>query len=423
MALAVPAIVANITTPLLSLIDLAIVGHLGSPVFVGAIAVGGTVFNMLYWLFGFLRFGTSGLTAQAYGAGDKIGQQLMGVRALLIAAMLGVLLILLQYPLSLLAFGIMNPDEATFAVAEVYFEILIYGAPAVLIQYALTGWFVGIQNTRVPMFVSLLINVVNVAVSLLLVYVWDMGIEGVAYGTLIAQWCGCVVAMAVARLPLARWHGVWSMTAFRRFFSINVDIFLRTLCLIAVTMWFTRSGAMQGAVILSVNALLMQMFTLFSYFMDGFAFASEALCGKFYGAADYAGLRTCVRRFVRWGFAMAGIFTVLYAIGGDFLIAILTDDAAIRLAANDYRYWAVLIPMCGFLAFMADGVAIGLTQTRMMLRSMLVSTMLFFALYFALVTWIGNHALWMAFLAYLLGRGILLFTRLSAENYLGGLPN
>lgn len=413
MALAIPAIVANITTPLLSLVDLAIVGHLGSPVYVGAIAIGGTVFNMLYWLFGFLRFGTSGLTAQAYGAGNRAEQSKVGLRALLVAVMLGLALVSLQYPIKCLSFEIMRPDEAIRPVAEVYFNILIYGAPAVLIQYSLTGWFVGVQNTRVPMYVSLFVNVVNIALSLLFVYVCDMGIKGVAYGSLIAQWSGCFVALAAARLPMAQVRYAWNVKAIRRFFSINADIFLRTLCLIAVTVWFTRSGAEQGAIILSVNTLLMQLFTLFSYFMDGFAFAAEALCGKYYGAADMAGLRRCMRRFVQWGLVMAGIFTAIYAIGGHSVIAMLTDDVVIRSAAADYSCWAVLVPICGFLAFTADGFAIGLTRTRTMFLSMLASTMLFFGLYFLLVAEIGNHALWIAFIAYLLGRGVLLFARLN----------
>lgn len=399
------------------MVDLAIVGHLGSPVYVGAIAIGGTVFNMLYWVFGFLRFGTSGLTAQAFGADSRGDVNLAGIRSLLIAAMIGAALIVLQYPLKVIAFAIINPDDATRIVAQSYYDIVIYGAPAVMMQYALTGWFVGVQNTRIPMFVSLFINVVNIAGSLLLAYVFNMGIHGVALGTVIAQWGGCIVALSVARFRLDSWANIWEISALRRFFSVNIDILLRTLCLISVTVWFTRSGASHGAVVLSVNALLMQMFTIFSYFMDGFAFAAEALCGKFYGASDFKGLRVCIRYFVRWGVVMAALFTVIYALFGSQIIAILTDDDSIRLAADTYHYWALMIPGCGFLAFIADGIAIGLTRTRMMLRSMALSTVLFFALYFLLSVRLENHALWIAFSAYLLGRGILLYSRLNkSEN-------
>lgn len=412
LALAVPAIVANITTPLLSLVDLAIVGHLGSPVYVGAIAVSGTVFNMLYWVFGFLRFGTSGLTAQAYGERNHQAMHLSGLRSLLIAAVLGVVLVLLQFPLSQMAFWIMNPDATTRAVPQAYFNIVIYGAPAVLIQYSLTGWFVGMQNTRVPMLVSLFINIVNIGVSLLLVYGFEMGIQGVAAGTLAAQWAGCLLALAIARLRPAAWRDICNTAALSRFFSINADIFLRTLCLICVTVWFTRTGAAQGAVILAVNALLMQLFTLFSYFMDGFAFAAEAMCGKLYGATDYSGLRQCVRRFVLWGIVMALIFTLLYGVFDADIVAVLTDDLAIRNASGEYHLWAVLVPAFGFLAFIADGIAIGLTQTRKMLQSMVLSTALFFALYHLLAPQFENHALWVAFLSYLLGRGLLLFSML-----------
>ncbi len=417
MALAIPAIVANITTPLLSLVDIAIVGHLGSSVYVAAIAVGSAVFNMLYWLFGFLRFGTSGLTAQAFGANKDDDINLVGIRSVLIAALLGVALIVLQYPLKIMAFAIMNPDDATRVVAELYYDIVIYGAPVVLMQYSLTGWFVGKQNTRVPMFVALFTNIVNIASSLLLVYVFNMGIEGVAYGTIIAQWSGCIAALRVALFHRDSWSRIWDIPALRRFFSVNADIFLRTLCLISVTVWFTRSGASQGTVILSVNALLMQLFTIFSYFMDGFAFAAEALCGKLFGAADHKGLRTAIRHFVGWGAVMALIFTAFYALFGNQIIAILTDDRTIRLAADAYHNWSVMIPVCGFLAFIADGIAIGLTRTRLMLRSMVLSTILFFGIYFLLSVKFENHALWIAFLSYLLGRGIILFVSLRHTKY------
>lgn len=405
LALALPAIVTNITTPLLSLVDITIVGHLGSAAFVAAIAVGGTLFNMLYWLFGFLRFGTSGLTAQACGKGNSEERDAILRQSLKIALIFGIALVLLQWPLGKLAMWLLKPDPETERLALTYFRILICGAPAVLMQYALTGWFVGNQNTRAPMWISLAINVINIAASLLLVFAFNMELRGVALGSLIAQWAGIIIAfMFVGKLPRAS----AKVVNLRRFFAINADIFLRTLCLIAVTVWFTRSGAGQGMVILAVNTLLLQLFTLFSYFMDGFAFAAEALCGKLLGARNFAGLRRCIARIELWGGAMAVVFTLVYLVGGDDFLQLLTDDEAILRAAEPYRLWAVAIPLAGFPAFTWDGIAIGITRTRTMLLSMAVATAIFFAVNALLSATLANHAIWLAFILYLLARGILL---------------
>lgn len=410
-ALALPAIVSNITTPLLSLVDITIVGHLGSAAFVAAIAVGGTLFNMLYWLFGFLRFGTSGLTAQAFGRGDNTGCIAIGIQSLRIALIIGIALIALQWPAGRLAMFILDPDSETKQLALLYFNILIWGAPAVLMQYSLTGWFVGNQNTRAPMWVSLAINVINIAASLLLVFVFKLGLRGVAFGTLIAQYSGLIIALLIFRhsatvhCPLSTIH---SPLPIARFFQINADIFLRTLCLIAVTVWFTRAGAAQGTVLLAVNTLLLQLFTLFSYFMDGFAFAAEALCGKYEGAADHKGLQRCIRRIEIWGGMVAAIFTLLYALGGEDFLRLLTDDGDIIAASEPYRLWAAAIPLCGFMAFTWDGIAIGVTRTRLMLLSMVAATTIFFVIWALLTPLLANHALWIAFLSYLLIRGILL---------------
>ncbi len=413
LALAIPAIIANITTPLLSLVDIAIVGRLGSPAYVGAVAVGGTLFSMLYWLFSFLRFGTSGLTAQAHGEGNDEKLRLTLLRSLMIALGASLLLILLHRPLGSLALDFMDPQADTRSLAEVYFNLLIYGAPAVLTQYALTGWFVGRQDTRTPMWLSLIINVTNIGASLLLVFVFKMKIEGVALGTLIAQWVGAIVGLILARPKLHNLRSVLNLPELKRFFSVNFDIFLRTLCLIAVSVWFTRSGAAQGTEILAVNSMLLQLFILFSYFMDGFAFAAEALCGKFLGAGEHSELRRAVRALLRWGLAMALIFTCVYAFGGEAFLRLLTDDGSIIAASEPYRLWAAAIPLAGFMAFTGDGIVIGLTRTRVMLSSMALATGAYFILWFWLSPSMGNHALWIAFLTYLLLRGVLILSFLK----------
>lgn len=417
LALAIPAIIANITTPLLSLVDIAIVGRLGSPAYVGAVAVGGTLFSMLYWIFSFLRFGTSGLTAQSLGEGNDEKLRLTLLRSLMIAAIASLLLILLHRPLGGIALDFMDTDAETRRLAEIYFNLLIFGAPAVLAQYALTGWFVGRQDTRTPMWLSLVINVTNIGASLILVFGLGMKIEGVALGTLIAQWVGSIAGLIVAakRISLRRINlrSVINLPELKRFFSVNFDIFLRTLCLIAVSVWFTRSGASQGPEILAVNSMLLQLFILFSYFMDGFAFAAEALCGKLVGAGEHLQLKKAISTLLRWGLSMALIFTVIYAAGGEAFLRLLTDDGGIIHASEPYRLWAAAIPLAGFMAFTADGIVIGLTRTRVMLGSMAIATAAYFILWFWLSPILGNHALWIAFLTYLLLRGVLILSFLK----------
>ncbi len=411
LGLALPAIVANITTPLLSLVDVAIVGHLGSAVYVGAIAVGGSIFSMLYWLFGFLRFGTSGLTAQALGRGSARQTSLLLQRSLLIALGFGLILITAHYPLGHAALSFMDTDADTAGKAWLYFSILIYGAPASLATFALTGWFVGMQDTRTPMWISLLVNVVNITASLILVYAMDYDLAGVAYGTLLAQWTGFIVSAATCAIhykvrpqPLSE---LLHVSELKTFFKVNTDIFLRTVCLIAVTVWFTRTGAGLGPVMLAVNTLLMQFFILFSYIMDGFAFAGEAICGKSYGASDSHSLNRQIHRLLQWGLALAAVFTAGYALGGQYLITLLTNDSGVIETAEKYRLWAAGIPLAGFMAFTWDGVLTGMTRTRLMLGTMSAASAIFFILYLLLFPAIGNHGLWTAFLAYLFTRGCL----------------
>ena len=411
LGLALPAIVANITTPLLSLVDVALVGHLGSAVYMGAIAVGGSIFSMLYWLFGFLRFGTSGLTAQALGRGSARQTSLLLQRSLLIALGFGIILITAHYPLGHAALSFMDTDADTAGKAWLYFSILIYGAPASLATFALTGWFVGMQDTRTPMWISLLVNVVNITASLILVYAMDYDLAGVAYGTLLAQWTGFIVSAATCAIhykvrpqPLSE---LLHVSELKTFFKVNTDIFLRTVCLIAVTVWFTRTGAGLGPVMLAVNTLLMQFFILFSYIMDGFAFAGEAICGKSYGASDSHSLNRQIHRLLQWGLALATVFTAGYALSGQYLIALLTNDSGVIETAEKYRLWAAGIPLAGFMAFTWDGVLTGVTRTRLMLGTMSAASAIFFILYLLLFPAIGNHGLWTAFLAYLFTRGCL----------------
>lgn len=414
LELAWPAVATNITTPLLGLVDTGIAGHLGSAVYIGAIAVGGAMFSLLYWMFGFLRMGTSGITAQAYGRSDSAECVRTLVRALSLAALAASMVLLLSHPIADIVIRFMDADAATALAARRYFMIAVWGAPAVMTTYVLSGWFLGMQSSRPSMWMALSANVFNILLSLTLVFGFDMGLDGVAIGTALAQWLSALVGIAIL-LPKLRtidsegWRvALYSWQRIKELFAVNRDIFLRTICLIAVTLWFTHAGASQGSLILAANALLMQLFLLFSYFMDGFAFAAEALGGRFAGAADMPSLRRLVGAVMCMGFVLSLFAAATYAVGADVFLGLLTDDAQVLCIARRYHWWAVAVPLAGFSSFLWDGICVGTTRTNIMLRSMLCAMIAFFAIYFGLESVIGNHALWLAFIVYLLLRGLLL---------------
>lgn len=412
LRLALPSIISNITVPLLGLVDLTIVGHLGSEVYIGAIAVGTMIFNVLYWLLGFLRMGNSGMTSQAFGRRDGQAVHTILVRSLLMATGMGVLFIVLQRPLCDVALWVMHPSAEIAAAAHTYFAICIWSAPAVLALYALNGWFVGLQTTKVPMFIALFQNVVNILLSVGFVIVMHMKIEGVAWGTMLAQWAGALLAAFLAfrklhKQPLPQQPHKIALR-WMDFFVVNRDIFLRTLFLVAVNLSFTSFGARSGDVVLSANTLLLTFFTLFSYVMDGFAFAGEALCGKSFGAANVQRFQTYVVQLMKWGLGMALLFSMVYFLGGHLLLRLLTNNESVLGMAAHFLGWVVLIPLAGFMAFVYDGVFIGATMTRHMLLSTLLSAAVFFATYALLSSTLHNHALWLAFILFLLTRGLVL---------------
>lgn len=423
LRLAIPSIISNVTVPLLGLVDLSIVGHIGNEDYISAIAVGSMIFNVMYWLLGFLRMGTSGMTSQAFGREDTMECIRILVRSLTIGLAFGLLFILTQSGLEWGLLRLMNTPEASWEYVTTYFQIVIWGAPAMLGLYSLTGWFIGMQDTRTPMVVAILQNLVNILASLSLVFVLGWGIAGVAAGTLLAQWIGFLVALLGAwkrlhkvnclRIGQGLGTDSWSRlvrvlsvkAAWMNFFLVNKDIFLRTLCLIVVNFYFTSAGGKQGAMMLAVNTLLMTLFTIFSYVMDGFAYAGEALSGKYYGAGDKQGLHVTVRNLFQFGFLMAVLFMGLYMIGGTGFLHLLTDDNTVVEAARPYLPWACFIPVVGVTAFILDGVFIGLTDTKGMLFSTVMAMVLFFIVYFVFRDWLANYALWLAFLSFLLMRG------------------
>ena len=412
LMLAIPCIISNITVPLLGLVDVSIVGHMGDASYIGAIAVGSMMFNIVYWLFGFLRMGTSGLTAQAVGAGDKAETVRLLKRSVTVGLAIALGMVVMQLPLRSLLMWLLNTPQESAEMVGRYYAILIWGAPAMMCQYGLTGWFIGMQNTRIPMVVSITQNVVNIIASVLMVFGLGMQIEGVALGTLIAQWTGFLMAFFFAwnlgNKRLLPWHVPFlSVSAMLRFFAVNRDLFLRTVCLVAVNLYFTSAGARLGVVILAVNTLLMTLFTLFSHFLDGFAFAAEACVGNAYGAGDKEQLNLTVKSLYWWGAIIVAVFTLVYAVGGEGFLGLLTNEKDVVGAAASYLPWAVLVPAAGVLPFIYDGIFIGITATRGMLISSVFAMVTFFTLCYLMIPTVGNHGLWLALISYLLVRGFV----------------
>ena len=422
LSLAIPSIVTNITVPLLGLVDVAIVGHMGDASYIGAIAVGTMMMNVICWLFGFLRMGTSGMTSQAYGRGDSKEAATILFQAIALGAAIGILFVLFQPLLLRLFLFFMRPSDEIRAFASVYFHVCVFGLPAALVMYGLTGWFIGMQDTRTPMTVSIFQNVVNIMTSLLLVYVFGMKVEGVALGTLTAQYSGLLLALYILRRKYASHYqllfsqftlkpGDYSSFSYKhtlnRFFRVNRDIFLRTLFLVAVNAAFTSVGSRQGDVILAVNTLLFQFFTLYSYIMDGFAYAGEAICGKYYGAGNAPSFHACIRRLFAWGVIMTVVYTAAYYFGANDILHVLSNEQTVIEASEPYLLWVALIPVAGMGAFIWDGVFIGITDSRGMLLSCFVAAIVFAIMLSLFFTTMGNHALWLALLSYLLARGVM----------------
>ena len=417
--LAVPNIISNISIPLLGIVDMALMGHLDSDAYIGAIALGSLIFNFIYWSLGFLRMGTSGFTAQAWGRRDLPETILVFSRAALIAIITGVLLLLLQKPIEMLSFLVLKGETRVEELAMAYFRIRIWAAPAALGQFALLGFFLGMQNARLPMVVLVSTNVINIVCSYLFVMQLGMESNGVALGTVIAQYSGLLIALFYFRKYFRRLFKYWSLQAtiqrekLKHFLLINKDIFIRTMCLVVVFSIFTARSASTDIqndgedTILAVNSLLMQFFMFFSFLIDGFAHASEALTGKFIGARDRVSLKRSVRLLFIWGGAISILFTLIYLFGGNGILRMLTNNPEVIANARPYFFWVVMIPMLSFTAFLWDGIFIGATAGPEMRNAMLVSTLVvFFPIYILAGRFMGNHGLWLAFILFMIARGV-----------------
>ncbi len=413
LRLAVPNIISNVTIPLLGLVDLTLMGHLGSDIYIGAVSLGTVIFNFIYWGFSFLRMSTSGFTAQAFGRKDEKDCFNQLSRALLVSSVISLLIICFQIPIEFLSFKLINGSQEVESLAAEYFRIRVWAAPATLGLYVLNGWFLGMQNARYPMITSILANVFNIGFSMLLVIGFDMKSAGVAWGTLIAQYLGIAIGIF---LLLKKYSNLFKyfklkeiirLNELKSFFRVNSDIFIRTFCVIFVFTFFTSKSASINDHILAVNSILIQFLLLFSFFIDGFAFAGEALAGKFMGERNKIAFYQLTRKLFVWGALLAGGFGLFYLFANQQILGIITTQNEVIETALDFKWWVILTPLFTFTSFIWDGIYIGATASKEMRNTMLAATILVFApAYFFLQNILGNHALWLALMLFMLGRGV-----------------
>lgn len=427
LRLAIPNIISNVTIPLLGLVDLALMGHLDSDIYIGAVSLGTVIFNFIYWGFNFLRMGTSGLTAQSYGEKNPKENFTILVRALLISTLISLLIIAFQVPIDWISFKLINGSPDVESLAREYFRIRIWAAPATLGLYALNGWFLGMQNAKATMITSIAANVFNIALSFLFVMVLHYNVAGVAWGTVLAQYLGIVVGIGLffksyrGLIQHWDWQSVIDTKALKKFFKVNSDIFIRTFCIIFVFTFFTSKSASINDHILAVNSLLIQFLLFFSFFIDGFAFAGEALSGRYMGEQSRPSFLKLTRYLFYWGGTLALLFSLLYFFGNRAILQIMTNQPELIETAMDFKYWVIVTPLLSFASFIWDGVYIGATASKEMRNTMIAASMfVFLPTYFLLEPIMGNHALWLSMVLFMLSRGVfqtILFPRVLRKGF------
>lgn len=408
--IALPSIATNISVPLLGFADMAIAGHIGAASYIAAVTLGAAMISLLYWNFGFLRMSTTALTAQALGA-RKLGVCCQVLVRALVIAMIGALGILLIK--NFIVDLVLRYSEASVETEQLtsrYINICLLGAPASLATYTFKGWLVGMQNTKSTMYIAVGENLLNVLLSAVFVFAFGMGIEGIAWGTVVAQYLGTAFCLYIY---MTAYKKIGQYADFSRpfdgilsFFKVNSLMFVRNLCMIAVTVCFTLFGSGYGELVLAVNACIMQLFTFFSYFMDGFAFAGEAIVGRTEGARQMEEQRRTIKRLFNIGIAMGLLFAFLYGAGLTPIVTCITDDVAVKEAATDYRIFAMLIPICSFAAFLWDGIYVGKLWSKHMSISLLLAAAVFFTIYYTMSNIFGSNVLWYAFLSYATTRSL-----------------
>ena len=414
LKLAVPNILANLSIPMISLVDVALMGHLDDPSsHILSIGFGVMIFNFIYWAFGFLRMGVTGLTAQEVGAGNINESYRLLFRGLLIAMGGAILLIFFKDLLLQLSLFLINSNELVNQEITTYFNIRIYAAPATLGLYAFIGWFLGKQNATIAMVVTIVINVLNALISYYLVNDLAMQTKGVAFGTLIAQCVGFALAIIFfviyyrKNLLQEAFKHVFEIQAIRRFISVNSDILIRTLCLIFALSFFKVMSAKEGELIGAANILLLEFITISAYAIDGFSFAVESISGKYYGGKKQEKFKQAVRYCFYWGCGVGLIYSLVYLFFGRNILGLLTDQNEIIKIAMEYIWWLVIFPVLSVVPFVWDGIYIGLTSSKAMRNTMLFSTFIIFVpAYYLLENLFGTHGLWFAMILFVLARGI-----------------
>ncbi|MDJ0711552.1 MAG: MATE family efflux transporter [Woeseiaceae bacterium] len=410
--IAAPMILSNISVPLLGMVDTGVVGHLENSTYLGAVAIGGTIFTFIYIGMNFLRMGTTGIAAQSYGADDNDGLRVALGQALIVSLVIALMLIVLQVPISKLALLLLGGDAETQQHAATYFFIRVWSAPGTLANYVLIGWFLGLQNARVPLIIFLTINITNIILDLLFVLVLGMKVDGVALASVIAEYSGLAVGVTFALSALRKRAGHWPANQFRRlaayraFFSVNANLFVRTMALMFALAFVTAQGARLGPAILAANAVLMNFQNLTALGLDGIAHAAEAMVGKAVGQKDGHALRHTVNLTLRWSAIFATGFTCTYLAAGPLIVRTLTDLPDVRETAMIYLPWLIASPLISVWCFLYDGVYVGMTRAREMRNIMLVSTFLVFVPLWYITRPFGNHGLWFAFTVFLAARGI-----------------
>ena len=423
-AIAWPIILANAAVPLLGIVDAAVIGNQGSASALGSIAIGALIMSFVYWGFGFLRMGTTGITAQALGAGDGVELTATMGRAALMAGALGLALMILQWPLQLIIFEIFQGSDEVEAGAKIYFGIRIWGAPAALFGFAALGWFIGIKHSGYVLVLQLLLNGLNILLDIWFVVGMDLGVAGVAYGTVIAEWSMAAAAAFLIwremrkrglRFDLERLKDAAPLI---KMIAVNRDIFIRTLALLGGFALFNWESARMGDLPLAANFILLQFISFGAFFLDGFAFAVEALVGEAVGAKEPTRLRQAVRKSTEWAFGTAIFLALGTWIIGPYAIDALTNVEEVRATANTFFLFAVIYPLLGVWPFQFDGIFIGATRTKDMRNAMVASFLIFILAWYVLTPLWGNWGLWIAFLIFLSARGVtmgLLYPGLARE--------
>ena len=410
--IAAPMILSNVSVPLLGMVDTGVVGHLESPAYLGAVAIGATIFGFLYTGMNFLRMGTTGIAAQRYGAEDNDGLRVSLGQALIVSLLVAVVLLALQLPIGKFALSLIGAEPDVEAFAAEYFSIRIWSAPGTLANYVIIGWFLGLQNARVPLLIFLTVNITNIVLDLVFVLQLGMKVDGVALASVIAEYTGMLVGLGFAARALRERSGHWPLArlfnvrAYAAFFAVNANLFVRTMALMFAFGFVTAMGARLGGVVLAANAVLMNLQNLTAFALDGFAHAAEALVGKAVGQQRRDVFELSVSLALKWSMIFAVGFCLLYVAIGPALIRLLTDLPDVRSAAMQFLPWLIISPLISVWSFLYDGVYVGATRAREMRDIMIISTFVVFLPAWYLLQGLGNHGLWLAFTLFMASRGI-----------------